>query len=208
MRRRAVLAAGVAALAATGAAAAASVTLTSASLTTATKTLTRATCTLAPSQDAYVDSASSQRNRNFGTATSLLVTGTTSQVSFVQFDLTGCALPAGAAVDSATLRLVVTAAPLLSRDLAVHRVTATWGETTITAANQPAAAATATATLATGTTTGLRTTDVSADVDAFVRGATTNFGWRLTDPLIGATTTFGSRENGANAPSLVVVYVH
>ncbi|HVM18254.1 MAG TPA: DNRLRE domain-containing protein [Gaiellaceae bacterium] len=208
MRRRAGLVAAVAALTGAGAAAAASVALTSATLTTATKTLTRATCTLAPSQDAYVDSASSQRNRNFGTATSLLVTGTTSQVSFAQFDLAGCALPAGASVDSATLRLVVTAAPLLSRDLAVHRVTATWTETGITSSNQPAAAATATATLATGSTTGQRTTDVTADVDAFVRGAATNFGWRLTDPLIGATTTFGSRENTGNAPSLVVVYVH
>ena len=205
MRRWALLVAVTAVLAGAGVAAAASLGLSSASLTVTTKTLTRQTCTIAPSQDTYVDST--RKSSSFGSSPSLLVSRN-SLIGYLQFDLTGCSFPGGATVDSASLRVVVTATPS-SRTLSVYPATSAWAPSMTWNGGQPTYASPASATIATGAETGMKSTDVTADVDGWLTGATTNFGWRIADDGGGnATTTLGSMEDSGNAPSLVVTYVY
>jgi hypothetical protein len=71
---------------------------------------------------------------------------------------------------------------------------------------------TPTATVTTGTTSGAQlSANVLYDVQAFVTGTATNYGWRINDvdELTNALGQLGSRENGtaANRPTLAVTYV-
>jgi hypothetical protein len=253
-----------------------------------------ATCTLVgapgPSTtltDTYVrqDTAAT----SYGTATTLDVDPTTSALRFplLRFDLTACALPAGANVTSATLRLVLTAAPSAGRQYQVFRAGSSWSESSVTWSTRPSvvsASSTATtlaanlsaagtsmtvadasvlpappftvtldseviragsrsgnvlgsltrgyfgtakashgtgsavavlaptATVATGVTSGATlTANVLFDVQAYVSGTATNYGWRLddADELTGDLGRLGSRENvtPGNRPQLTVTYV-
>jgi hypothetical protein len=171
------------------------------------------TCTLAPSADTYADAGAPLTAP--GTATTLHVR---SQVlvnkrSYVRFDVASCSIPVVARLKTGSFKLVITTAPASSRTYDVHSVTAAWTEAALTWLAQPATAGTATASVATGTTGGVTlTTDVMADVSAYVAGAATNNGWRVKDrtedAITGVETQFGSRENGTAAlrPALVVTY--
>ncbi|MBD0328876.1 MAG: DNRLRE domain-containing protein [Thermoleophilia bacterium] len=197
-----------------GSAYAATLGVTSRQLTESSRAVVVQTCTLsAATADSYTreDAGSS----NFGTATTLDVRNLLAarRFSFVRFDLSSCAIPSGAWVESATLTLTVLAAPLTSLTYEVHRVTAGWGQGTITWSNQPVVSPSPSATFTTGTTApATRQVAVTADVDAFVAGTATNNGWRIRDPntlSTGATLVqFASTENGtaANRPRLEIRY--
>ena len=203
-------------MATAGAAVAASMTLTSAHLTTQAKVYgSPTTCTLGPSADAYVFQLLA--SNNFGTATTLDVASTTASVKqvFIRFDLSGCspAIPTGAIVQSAALKLTVSALAASTRTYVLKSTAATWSETTLTWSNAPAVAATATAstTVSLGTAAGTVVQwSVVSDVQSFVTAAATNDGWRLGDSAEGSgtsTLSFGSREAATGRPQLVIVYV-
>lgn len=213
MRRAGRLAAGLIALSATGTTIgfAAGTGLSADPLTvwSQTTSVPLERCTLAPVADSDVDSL-----LNTGTATTLRVRSSSlgNRRAFVRFDLSACGLGADDAIRAASLSLTLGTAPASSRMHDVRRVTAAWGEATITNGNQPAVAGTVTASQAIGTAGGARLAwDVTADAQAFHAG-TTNHGWRISDAVEGAVSAvegvYRSREHGtvAERPQLTIDY--
>jgi hypothetical protein len=204
---------GVAAAAVLAAAAgAAAVGLVSGRIAIFTKSVSHGTCNLT-STSVSDDSYTQEQNPNTtaGTNNVISVKSRTSQqfYAWIRFDLTACSFPTDAQVDSATLTLVPTAST--SRTVAAARVTGTWAEGTITWSTSPSVSSATTATT-TITSNTAKTWDVSTDVDDFVSGVATNYGWRLWDTGASSTTTtsFSSKENGTTTkrPTLTVTYAY
>lgn len=195
----------------TGAAAGLFLTPRSLTVFSAPATVPLSTCTLTAVADAYVDGDLLAAGSNFGTAAILSVRSSVlgNRRSFVRFDLTACPDFANARVTSATMYLFATTAAA-GRTYDVHRATASWSETVVTWNDQPAVAGAATA--STATAAGELSWPVAADVDSFVAGSATNFGWRIVDRTEGAalaeTSTFASREDGtpSRRPRLEIDY--
>jgi hypothetical protein len=169
---------------------------------------------------------------SMGTATSLTVQSGSAANDriYLQFTLTNCApaIPASATVRLATLRLYVTARPAVCRTLDIFPVTASWVETSITWNNQPFGTtlnnpptgsrsgtfnvgnAAGCQNMALGYVTGA---SVTADVQGYVSGSSTNRGWMIRDDTESSATTrtetFASKELGtlAEEPQLVISYV-
>jgi hypothetical protein len=209
------------ALLASGVGFAAALAITPRALTvyTSPDTVPISTCTLtAPVADTYAHEGSS--GGNFGTATTLhvrsavvLVVIPDNKRSFVRFDLSSCSIPSSARVETARLKLFLSTAPGQNRTFQVHRVTAPWGETTLTWGNQPSVAGSVTSSVGTGTTSNVYLEwDVLADVRAFVDGTLTDNGWRVKDSTESSGSAFEGRFNSrehataAQRPSLVVTY--
>jgi hypothetical protein len=184
---------------------------------TAASAVPVSTCTPTTSAaDTYAAEGSS--GSNFGTATTMHVRSATTLIllpdnkrSFVRFDLSSCAIPTGARVLTAQLNLFLSTAPSSSRTYEAHRITQSWGETTLDWGNQPTTAALATSSVATGTTANVtRTWDVVADVRTFVAGTATNHGWRIKDAVESASGEgrFSTREHAtaSQRPRLVITY--
>jgi hypothetical protein len=206
-----------------------------ASLTVASKHLTeRHTCVLTGSLGASTSDADTyvqQENgtTNYGTATTMLVQSRSSSKNdrvYVRFDLTKCspAIPSTAAVKLANLSLYVSTLPGACRTYYVFP-TATWAETGITWNNQPfgttennpSSGWTASATVGPSPcvvqVAGYVTWAVTSDVQKFVAGTGTNYGWMIRDSAEGAsstarTATFATKEAAvlAHSPQLVVNY--
>ena len=188
----------------------ASVAVTSKRLSVAALPVTLTTVSLTSVADTFANQASPSTNS--GTATTMNVESATSanRRSFVRFDLSG--IPATARVEQATLRVTMSTAPSATRNYEVDKVAASWGETTLTWSNMPAASS-ATATMASGTTSGVNLTwDVTTDAKTFVANSATNFGWQTKDTAESSSTartaTFRTREwtTAAQRPTLTVVY--
>jgi hypothetical protein len=119
--------------------------------------------------------------------------------TFIRFDLTG-ALPAGASVTGAKVRLTVAGTAASARTYEIQRADATWSEGTILWANQPGVTGVVnTAAMATALVSGagggeLQTWvkwSVDADVQGFASGSLTNNGWRIRDQTEGSTAVTG-----------------
>jgi hypothetical protein len=177
--------------------------------------------------DSWVDESNKTAKKGTSTTISIQSRSTKNYRGFVRFDLTKCntPIPASATVRSATVRLNLSLAPVgTNRTLNLNRVTGPcpeaattcWTEANITWNNQPTVAAAPTSAVTVGTATSTGTYfgfDATADVAAMVAGTASNYGWRITDSVENAATTysvnFKSREltaNAAGAPQLVVVY--
>lgn len=196
---------------------AAGLTVTPAHLTGSSKTYgSPTTCTLTAVADAAVDSALA--STNLGTGTSLSVSPNTSatQRSFVRFDLTGCSpsIPADAIVQSATLQLTLATGVLATRTINLRSVSVTWTEAVVTWSNQPSVAGSNTSSA--GVTLGQAAGTIvswtaTSDVQSFVAGAASDFGFRLSDSaegaIAGVALTLNAREAASGRPQLVVTYV-
>jgi hypothetical protein len=170
-------------------------------------------CTLEPVADTYADGLSLLLN--FGSATDLLVRSalTGAARTFVRFDLSACSIASTAEIETARFDLYLATAPSAARTHDVHRVTASWGEASLTWSSQPAVAGTMTSSTSTGTSGGATISwNVLADVQAFVTGSQTNHGWRIKDSTEGSLTaqaaTFGARERASagQRPLLAITY--
>ena len=171
------------------------------------------TCTVAMAADSYVSKLNNASN--FGTSDVLAVksdtTSTDPRRSLVRADLSSCAIPSGAAVQSAQLALTIVTAPTVSRTFGVHRASS-WTEGSVTWDTQPTVAAAATSSTSTGMTAGVTIRwDVKADVAAFVAGTASNDGWLVKDSAESDVDTgvhFASREHATSSarPSLVITY--
>ncbi len=150
-------------------------------------------------------------NDNYGTDTEMVTqSGNNSKNgrSFVEFDVSG--IPGGSTVDSATLTLCPDKDPTSARTYDVHRVSASWVETTLTWNNQPSVAASATDSQTQPGSLTCTTWTVTADVQAWVDG-TANNGWRVSDDDEGngnVSTEYKTREHAdtADRPLLEVMY--
>jgi hypothetical protein len=185
-------------------------------LWTGSQTLIKGTCTITAASainDTYVSEAST--GTSFGSATTMNVRADLGNRAwtFVRFDLSGCALPATAGADTATLKLVVKTPANNTRTLTLTPVLATWSEslTAVQAFSLPFGSS-PTTTFATGTTAGATLSiPVTIDVDALLKDSSANFGWRIDDE--GATTKanltiFNSSEatTASLRPQLVINY--
>lgn len=200
-----------------GLASAASVPVTTGPLTAVTRTYgSPRTCTLTAVSDSYVNKAAATTNS--GTATTLLVNAdsTTTERSFVRFDLSSCApaIPSDALVQTAKVRLTLALVALATRTYDLRRATTSWVESTITWNVQPTVAGTppATTTVALGTAIGAVVEwTATSDVQAYATGGLTDLGWRVSDAsegiLLGTPLTFNSREATSGRPTLVVTYL-
>ncbi len=198
-----------------GAALAASLGVTSSRLTDSTyaSSITPTTCTLTgATNDSYVNQSST--GSNFGTATTVSVRSSAlaNMRTFAQFSLSSCSIPANALITAANLKLFMNSAPAVTRTYDVHRVTASWSQSTVTWTNQPSVAAIATASVATGTTSSVTLTwNVTSDVQTFSDG-TANYGWRIKDQTEDSATArtgqFRSTEYGtaSQRPILDITY--
>ncbi len=151
-------------------------------------------------------------DENHGTDTVMIVRSWQSgknQRSFVEFDVSS--IPSGSTVNTATLTLCATKVPSSARTIDLHRITASWVETTLTWNNQPSVAGSVTDSATTPGSPACMTWDVAADVQLWIDG-TANEGWRAKDAVEGQgtkyITEFATRENGtpAHRPILDVNY--
>jgi hypothetical protein len=180
------------------------------------QTLTKATCTLtgaATTTDTYVDESKSTTVNDTAKTMGVQPNAAARQWTFIRFDLSSCAIPTSGGADTATLKLVVKTTPTVSRTLTVTPVLTTWAGPTIdwTLAQALTYGATTT-TFPTGTTGGATLSiPVTIDIDALIKSATANYGWRISDggaTVTGDTTVFNSTEatSAAARPQLVINY--
>ena len=152
-------------------------------------------------------------NGNFGTIVTMRVRSRVNRVrrDFMRFDDISL-IPAGSTIVSATSTLCATSVPASTRTYNIHRVTASWVETTITWNNQPAVAGAATDSATTPASPDCSMSwDVATDVQTWVSG-TTNDGWRVSESSEDDGNHIGifrSRENttAAERPKLEVAYL-
>lgn len=166
------------------------------------------TISIAPEADAHV--AEDDPATNFGASQLLSVQAASSSEhqTFLRFSLS--ALPTGATITEATVRLYLESAPAQTRLYELRRVDASWTESGITWNNRPAVAGSVTESVWTGTTSGaFMMFDVTADISLLL--SRSNDGWRIADagPVPGSTQegTFRSQEAATRRPVLVVTYV-
>lgn len=212
MRRLFVLLAlGVAAACAT-AGFAATLSVSSWHLWAGSQTLTKSSCTLTgASADTYVNEASPSSSYGGGSTLHALADANSRRWTFLRFDLSGCAVPSSGGADSATLRLYVSSAPARNFTLTLARVLDSWSTGLTWNGAQSLNYAGATDTAASGTSTGWVSFTVTANVDEFIQGITTNNGWVVT--ASGSTQNvnrdliqFSSSSASSNKPQLVIDY--
>jgi hypothetical protein len=179
--------------------------------------------------DALTNQASPNANTGSATTVNVRSSSGANRRAYLRFALTACspAIPAGATVMVARLRLFLTAQPGSCRIEDIFRVGAGWTETGITWNNQPFGAT------INNPASGLRTDAISigpspcqntatnayvtgwvvtTDVQAFVSGSATNNGWMIRDDAENATTsqnaTYATKEAAtlSRAPQLAVTY--
>jgi hypothetical protein len=208
---------------------AASVTVTSKNLTVfRTCVLTASSATSTSDADTTVKEDGS--STNYGKETTMDVQtrspGRDHRI-YVRFDLTKCnpTIPSSASVGLASLRLYISSLPGSCRTYDLFTVPASWEELVITWNNQPfekreanyppSSAAAATATVGPSpcvfTAAGYVIWTVTSDVQKFVSGTATNFGWMIRDSVELSSAnvgTFSTKElaNLAQSPQLVVNY--
>jgi hypothetical protein len=168
---------------------------------------------------------------NYGTNAHIEVeTHTTTQIrTYIEFLVSACvpAIPGGAIIRSATLRLYLTTVPAgTCRTEDIFPVTASWTEAAITWTNQPFGttlnnpASGHTAQMQVGATCGTNKAAgyvsgwaVTSDVQNFVKTPATNYGWMIRDDVEGSATAYTAiyeAKNGGSAtedPQLVISYV-
>jgi hypothetical protein len=176
-----------------------------------TQSLTKATCTLSgttQTTDTYVDQ--NHAGSQFSSATTMVVKPDASkqQWTFVRFDLSSCNLPTSGGADTATLSLRITTAPGASRTLTVTPVTSSWSSTLTWTQAQSLSYGGTTTTFSTGSTNNVTVNiAVTVDVDALIKSASANYGWRISDGGSSATsdaTTFASSNAASNRPTLTI----
>jgi hypothetical protein len=195
----------------------ASLPVTSAYLTTSSKSYAAAvTCTLSAAADTYADKLLA--NSNFGTATTVNISpnSVTTERAFLRFNLGSCspAIPSDALIQSANVKLTVAALTTATRTVQLRTASASWTEAGLTWNNQPAASSSVTSSLSVPAATAAGTVltwTAGSDVQAFVGGSASNFGWRLSDSAEGTalpiTLSLSSREASSGQPQLVIVYL-
>jgi hypothetical protein len=154
------------------------------------------TATLIPVADSYITSGSS--STNYGTKTTMVVSGTTNR-ALLKFD--SSSIPAGSTVNSVTLRIFGINSQSAA-GIVVHPEQTTWTESGVTWANQPAWNSTSLATSAKpATNTWL---PIVLPTSSVTVAGSTSFG--LAYSSSGYTENLASREDATNKPQLVVTY--
>jgi len=158
-----------------------------------------------PIADAYVDQ--SQDNKNFGSSKELIVQSfkdksnkETNNRTFIKFDFK---FPSGTNILSSNLKLYMKSAPSASRNYEIRRVTGTWTENGIKWNNQPTVATSVTDSIPSGTTKNVWLSwDVTSDVQSFVSGSSTNYGWMIKDSNENSSTAYEAKFHSRESNSI------
>lgn len=177
------------------------------------QSLTKGTCTLtgtAQTSDTYVQQDHATSAGGSGPTMNVQSATRKTHWVFVSFDVASCNLPPSSGADTATLSLRLTHHPTQSRVLTVTPVTTTWNDTLSWNDAQDLSVGAATTTFPTGTANNV-TIDVpvTIDVDAKLKNASANFGWRIDDEgaVSGTqTSTFATSNAGSGRPTLTIAY--
>ena len=167
------------------------------------------TTSLSPTADAHAYEGSP--NTNYGSATALHIGEDSSgndYYIYIRFDLSG--IPSDAAIVSAELKLYATEGIADGKTVKIYRVLADWSETGITWNNKPDNAANETDSTSTPSTNNWMVLDVTGDVEGFVNGSFSNYGWVIKCVDCGNQYKgFASSEysDTSKRPKLVVEYV-
>ncbi|HEV2902653.1 MAG TPA: DNRLRE domain-containing protein, partial [Gaiellaceae bacterium] len=162
--------------------------------------------TVGANADAWIDQGSPSANKGLDAPLKIISKGPANNArALVRFSLP--ALPAGCAVESATLRLHLNSLTS-DRVLEAWRVTGSWSEGGVTWDNQPATAgdpATTMSGLGAGATPGWREWNVSAQAVAMYAAANNGFLVKdAGDNNGGSEQQVASRESAMNRPELVI----
>lgn len=165
------------------------------------------TIELYPAADTFI--VSNQPDTNFGSNTGLMV-GELSNTGLLHARIRFSGIPAGASIQSATLRLYRTMGSG-SHTLAVQSASRSWQESTLTwnADGSTNRWATPKSTYGMSIQTGYVSVDVTSHVQEWADGYRSNYGFHLsTDGTIGENHTFASRESATSSyrPKLEIVY--
>lgn len=170
------------------------------------------TVTLQASGDTYIYEKSSNRDRNYGTASTMYVGSKAPENmrSLVKFDVSS--IPPDSAIISATLQLNAKSVPASTRNYLINRVLASWGELSVTWNNKPAAASSPTSSANTPSSPGWMEWDIASDIQAFVNG-NPNYGWQISDANENSPTKYKTEFHTLEStsatlrPMLVIQYV-
>jgi predicted ribosomally synthesized peptide with SipW-like signal peptide len=158
-----------------------------------------------PIADAYVDQ--SQDNKNFGSYKELIVQSFKDKSNkeknnrtFIKFDFK---FPSGTNILSSNLKLYMKSAPSVSRNYEIRRVTGTWTENGINWNNQQAVATSVTDSIPSGTTKNVWLSwNVTSDVQSFVSGSSTNYGWMIKDSSEDSSTAYEAKFHSRESNSI------
>jgi hypothetical protein len=153
--------------------------------------------------DAWINQSSSTSNNGADSILKVMSkSGNSNLRALVRFNLPS--IPAGCVLDTAALRLYAASASSGTRTLQALRVNASWTESGVTWANQPATTGSA-ATTTSGA--GYRTWTVSTIVaNMYSSGSNNGFLIRDATESQDAEQQFHAREKGDNPPQLVVTF--
>ena len=151
-----------------------------------------------PIADGYIDQVNPCQNHGSDGELAVKSKGPNSNKrTFVRFDFR---FPVGTTILSSDWKMFMASAPTVSRDYEAKRVTERWEEESLSCDNEPAATASLTDIVPTGTSDNTWLSwNVASDVQDFVNETHPNYGWRLTDKeedsAISQEAKFISREN-------------
>ncbi len=165
------------------------------------------TIDLYPAADTFI--IHNQPDTKFGSSTGLMV-GTLSNTGVLHARIRFSGIPAGATIQSATLRLYRTMGSG-SHTLAVQSASRSWQESTLTWNTNGSTNryTTPKSTYVMSNQTGYVSVDVTSHVQEWANGSRSNYGFHLsTDGTIGENHTFASRESATSSyrPKLEVTY--
>ena len=167
-----------------------------------------ANITINPSADAYVWKY--YPDDNFGSDDKLYIddgSNFTRRI-FICFDLSS--IPSGSTILSAKIRLYYYGGDQTGRQVNVHRVLASWNESSITWNNQPSFDSTPSTSINMPSSYGWVEFDVTEDVQKMFNGEIPNYGWCIkfnTENVSDSSTYyFYSRERSSDIPELYVEY--
>jgi len=154
-----------------------------------------------PIADSYVNQGDS--NKNYGNDPELQIRSeknNKNKRTFIKFDFK---FPSGTNILSSNLKLYMKSAPSTSRTYEVWRVTGTWTENGINWNNQQAVATSVTDSIPSGTTKNVWLSwNVTSDVQSFVSGSSTNYGWMIKDSSEDSSTTYEAKFHSRESNSI------
>jgi predicted ribosomally synthesized peptide with SipW-like signal peptide len=156
-----------------------------------------------PIADSYVNEE--KKNDNYGNAGELQIRSQNNKNkrTFIKFDFN---FPSGTNILSSNLKLYMKSAPSTSRNYEIRRVLNDWKEKDpngIDWNNQPSVSTSLTSSTSSGTAKNVWLSwNVTSDVQSFVSGSSTNYGWMIKDSNEDSSTAYEAKFHSRESNSI------
>ncbi|MGA2538801.1 MAG: DNRLRE domain-containing protein [Terracidiphilus sp.] len=149
------------------------------------------------SADTYVSSG--KRTTNYGSATTMSISGNPDAIGFVQFDLS--TLPSGTTASSVSKAVLTLYVPSVAKagGFNVQIVNGTWGESTITSANAPALGAVVATAIPVTASSSFVSVDVTSAVQDWLNDVGSNYGLALLPSTPSTSFELDTKENASTS---------